>query len=122
MDKYKMISMRTLSNEKPICIVYNPNSGRMRDLVPIIEKRLNAANIKFEMINTKKAGDTYTMPRDEIDLDKYSMLVACGGDGTYHEVINGMLARKDGKKIPIGMLPNGSGNDTCRSLGAEHLD
>lgn len=62
------------------------------------------------------------MPRDELDLDKYSMLVAAGGDGTYHEVINGMLARKDGKKIPIGMIPNGSGNDTLRSLGADQLD
>ena len=50
------------------------------------------------------------------------MLVAAGGDGTYHEVINGMLARRDGKKIPIGMIPNGSGNDTCRSIGAGQLD
>ena len=50
------------------------------------------------------------------------MLVAAGGDGSYHEVVNGMLARHDKIKIPIGMLPNGSGNDTCTSLGILSLD
>jgi diacylglycerol kinase family enzyme len=42
--------------------------------------------------------------------------VAVGGDGTYHEVVNGMLHREDKKKIPVGFIPNGSGNDTLRSL------
>ena len=51
-----------------------------------------------------------------IDLSKYSALIAVGGDGTYHEVVNGMLHRADGKKIPVGFIPNGSGNDTLRSL------
>ncbi len=49
-------------------------------------------------------------------------MVAAGGDGTYHEVVNGMLARNDGLKIPIGMIPNGSGNDTCTSIGILTLD
>ena len=52
-----------------------------------------------------------------IDLDKYSALVAVGGDGTYHEVVNGMLHRADKKKIPVSFIPNGSGNDTLRGLG-----
>ena len=50
------------------------------------------------------------------------MLVAAGGDGSYHEVVNGMLARSDKKKVPIGMIPNGSGNDTCSSLGVMNLE
>jgi diacylglycerol kinase family enzyme len=50
------------------------------------------------------------------------MLVAAGGDGSYHEVVNGMLARSDKKKLPIGMIPNGSGNDTCSSLGVMNLE
>ena len=32
----------------------------------------------------------------EIDLSSYSALIAVGGDGTLHEVINGMMMRKDG--------------------------
>lgn len=50
------------------------------------------------------------------------MLVAVGGDGSYHEVVNGMLARPDKAKLPVALLPNGSGNDTCRSIGIKTLD
>lgn len=50
------------------------------------------------------------------------MLVSVGGDGSYHEVVNGMLARPDKVKIPVSLLPNGSGNDTCRSIGIYNLD
>ena len=48
--------------------------------------------------------------------------MAAGGDGSYHEVVNGMLARADKKKLPIGLIPNGSGNDLCTSLGIRDLD
>lgn len=39
-----------------------------------------------------------------------------GGDGTIHKAVNGMMQRKDGKTLPISILPNGSGNDTCRAF------
>ena len=48
-------------------------------------------------------------------MDKYSAMVAVGGDGTYHEVVNGMLHRKDKRKIPVAFIPNGSGNDNLRN-------
>ena len=67
-------------------------------------------------MSTTKAGETLLIAR-VIDLDLYSALIAAGGDGSYHEVINGMLARTDGKRLPVGFIPNGSGNDLCNSLG-----
>lgn len=54
--------------------------------------------------------------RDEIDIQSCAALVIVGGDGTIHEVVNGMMARKDKAKAPIGLVPNGSGNDTCRGI------
>jgi diacylglycerol kinase family enzyme len=33
-----------------------------------------------------------------------------------------MLARKDKVKLPIAMIPNGSGNDTCSAIGILTLD
>jgi diacylglycerol kinase family enzyme len=42
--------------------------------------------------------------------------VAVGGDGTLSEVTNGMLLRSDKKRLPIGILPNGTGNDFLRNL------
>lgn len=52
----------------------------------------------------------------EANFDNYSALIIVGGDGTIHKAVNGMMQRKDGKTLPIGVLPNGSGNDTCRGF------
>lgn len=55
-------------------------------------------------------------------IDNYSIIVSCGGDGTIHEVVNGMLARKDGKKLPVAIIPNGSGDDLASSLGIMNVN
>jgi len=57
-----------------------------------------------------------------LDIDNYSAIVAVGGDGTIHEVINGLMRRQDGKKLPVAFLPNGSGNDACGSIECDTLD
>lgn len=59
---------------------------------------------------------TWELARD-MDIDKYSALIAVGGDGTYHEVVNGMLHRTDKRRLPVAFIPNGSGNDTLRAVG-----
>jgi hypothetical protein len=57
-----------------------------------------------------------------MDLENYSALIACGGDGTVHEVVNGMLARQDGLRVPIGIIPNGSGNGMACTLGIRDIE
>jgi diacylglycerol kinase (ATP) len=89
-------------------------------MVPMIEARLTKEKIPFELKPTQKAYDTYHFARD-CDISKYSLLVAAGGDGSYHEVVNGMLHRPDGKKLPLAFIPNGSGNNLCRALGYNTL-
>ena len=39
-----------------------------------------------------------------------------------HEVANGMMHRADKKRIPLGFIPNGSGNDLCLSLAIYDFD
>jgi diacylglycerol kinase family enzyme len=87
----------------------------------ILEARLNAANIPYEYKPTTKAFDPYVYAR-ELDYDVYSILVSAGGDGTIHEIVNGMLARKDGKKLPVAIIPNGSGDDLASSIGIRNVD
>jgi len=48
--------------------------------------------------------------------------VAVGGDGTLHEVINGMMFRQDKKRVPIALIPNGTGNDFCNSVGVKTVE
>lgn len=52
--------------------------------------------------------------------DKYvDVILAAGGDGTIHQVVNGMLkGRETEKKLPtLGVIPIGSGNDFARGAG-----
>jgi len=49
--------------------------------------------------------------KDRVAIDDYSALAIVGGDGTIHEAINGMMYREDKKRLPLVLLPNGSGND-----------
>ena len=49
-------------------------------------------------------------------------MVAVGGDGTVHEVINGLMRRDDNRKVPIGIVPNGTGNDTCAGINIDTIE
>ncbi len=48
-----------------------------------------------------------------------TVLAVAGGDGTLHEVVDGLMQRKSELRPPILLLPLGSGNDTARMIGAK---
>lgn len=89
--------------------------------MPLIKTRLDQAGVPFEPLISTRIFMTWELAH-ELEMDKYSALVAVGGDGTYHEVVNGMLHRKDGRQLPVAFIPNGSGNDTLRGLDVFDLD
>jgi len=45
------------------------------------------------------------------------VVVASGGDGTVHEVLNGLMRIDAARRPALAVLPTGSGNDTCRTMG-----
>jgi len=47
--------------------------------------------------------------------EKHDIVVACGGDGTAHEVVNGVIS--SGVSIPVGFIPFGASNAYALSLG-----
>ncbi len=47
--------------------------------------------------------------------DQVSLVVCCGGDGTFNETVSGVL--KSNRPLPIGYIPAGSTNDFAASLG-----
>jgi diacylglycerol kinase (ATP) len=48
----------------------------------------------------------------------YDMVIAMGGDGTIHEVINGLMKVSEKKRPVLGVVPVGSGNDFAHGLNA----
>ncbi len=63
-------------------------------------------------------------PGHAIDLARqageqgYDMVVAMGGDGTVHEVVNGLMQVPEEKRPILGVVPAGSGNDFAHGLKA----
>jgi len=49
--------------------------------------------------------------------DGYQLIIAAGGDGTVHEVINGIMEIPAGKRPRFGVVPLGSGNDFAHAIG-----
>ncbi len=50
-------------------------------------------------------------------LDGYDLVIAMGGDGTVHEVVNGLMLAPVDKRPALGVVPLGSGNDFAHALG-----
>jgi len=47
----------------------------------------------------------------------YDMVIAMGGDGTVHEVVNGLMQLPEDKRPILGVVPVGSGNDFAHAIG-----
>jgi diacylglycerol kinase (ATP) len=64
-----------------------------------------------------------TAPRQAIELARqaasegYELVIAAGGDGTAHEVLNGLVQVPFDQRPCMGILPVGSGNDFCHMTG-----
>mmetsp|Transcript_16350 Transcript_16350/g.27654 ORF Transcript_16350/g.27654 Transcript_16350/m.27654 type:complete len:166 (-) Transcript_16350:671-1168(-) len=97
-------------------VIYNPNSGRRIDIRGQLQKKFKERGIPFEIFETQKGMDAFYFIKDKLEISKCLALFLVGGDGTIHESINGMMYREDKEKVPIGLIPNGSGNDTCRGI------
>jgi diacylglycerol kinase (ATP) len=47
----------------------------------------------------------------------YEMIIAMGGDGTVHEVVNGIMQLPQDRRPILGVVPVGSGNDFAHAIG-----
>ena len=99
-------------------IIANPNSGTKKTidiLKDFVEPKLKDYKIDFDILVTKSKGHA-TKIVSENNLSEYDAIIIVGGDGTIHEVINGMMQNKT-NNIPIGIIPSGSGNSLVHDLG-----
>ncbi len=93
-------------------------AGRSQRYRTDIEQFLLASGLKPDFRFTRGPGDAARLV-SEADLEGVDGLVAAGGDGTLFEVVNGLYARSPGDRIPLGVLPIGTGNAFARDLGLD---
>ena len=51
----------------------------------------------------------------------YDMVIAMGGDGTVHEVMNGLMQIPEEQRPVLGVVPVGSGNDFAHGINASKI-
>jgi len=95
-------------------LIANPEArhGETARLLPVIEQLL--CNLPHDMVVTECAGHATELAAG---AGGYELVVATGGDGTVHEVLNGLMSIPAPDRPVLGLLPTGSGNDTRRMLG-----
>jgi len=102
---------------KKFYLILNPHGGQqkgsklLKQILPVFE----AAKLDLTIIETTFSGHASELAH-QLDFDGYDGMIVIGGDGTMHEVVNGMLTRPDKKQLPIGLIPGGTGNSFLHDL------
>ena len=100
--------------QKRVLLLANPISGRgavIRNLSKIIVA-LEERYAEVTVVISKYRGHMEELAGQ---VSGYDLIVACGGDGTLNEVVNGMV--KHGIDVPLGYIPVGTINDFATSHG-----
>jgi sphingosine kinase len=124
-------AIRKLSNipeQRRLLVVVNPKSGTQKGqtiydtiVVPVLEQ----AGIDHDVFNTTHACHAEERMKhgqeDEIlDISQYDGVIAIGGDGTVHEIFQGLSSRSDFKeichKLKLGVVGAGTSNRLAKSL------
>ena len=84
-----------------------------------IAKMLYAKGIDFDTVFTGYRYHAIELTKRGIVEDGYRNLIAIGGDGTVHEVANGILLQEEvpSTEVRMGVIPVGTGNDWIRTFG-----
>ncbi|MDD2695478.1 MAG: diacylglycerol kinase family lipid kinase [Anaerolineales bacterium] len=100
-------------------LIVNPNADLGRawhkasDLRPVVE----------EFGGADWTGTVYPTHATELARqageDGYELVIAAGGDGTVHEVINGLMQLPPERRPKLGVVPLGSGNDFSHAIGVD---
>lgn len=91
-------------------IVHGARADRpeLRHVVGWVRQRGHAVDVRV----TWEAGDGTHLAAQAADRGT-NVVIACGGDGTLNEVVNGL----DGRDVPLGVVPLGTANDFARQTG-----
>lgn len=100
---------------KDAVLIYNPTSGRKRHRrfaeVEQAARILKDEGIATELAPTIGPGSATRIARRAVE-QRRGMVIACGGDGTVNEIINGLA----GSQVPMALLPAGTANILAKEL------
>jgi diacylglycerol kinase family enzyme len=93
-------------------IIVNPYATTVSDRLKNLVVYALQGRFEVETVSTEAQNHATEIGREVRDHG-YDVVVAFGGDGTLNEVVNGLV----GTDVPVSVLPGGSTNVVCRTLG-----
>lgn len=103
-----------------LTLICNPRAGRgkVSRAIPRLRGALEERGLDHELLFTDGKGDASRLARDALERGS-RLIVAVGGDGTVHEVVNGMIEgdRVVAEGAVLGVVAGGSGCDFIRTFG-----
>ena len=98
-------------------VTVNPNAGagKAGKDWPIIKEKLEQSGLKFELAVSQKHQENISHVKSAIE-NGYRKIIAIGGDGTLHNVVNGIMQQNEvnSSEVKVGMISVGTGNDWVR--------
>src|SRR5690242_8258324 len=100
-------------------LIHNPNAGnggrRRRALLDEARRIFAAGGIHTDLAETARVGDA-TEIAQRANAEGRQLVIACGGDGTLNEVVNGLAGQSNGHRVPLALLPGGTANVLAKEL------
>jgi diacylglycerol kinase (ATP) len=100
-------------------LIHNPNAGNggrgRRTMLDEARRIFAEGGIQTDLAETTKAGDATELAQRANDEGR-QLVIACGGDGTLNEVVNGLAGQKNGHRVPLALLPGGTANVLAKEL------
>ena len=94
-------------------LIYNPASGQKRarraEKIARAADVLRAAGVEAQISATTDAGSAIRQTEQAV-VAGFDTVIACGGDGTVNEALNGLMRAGPGAGVALGVIPLGSGN------------
>jgi diacylglycerol kinase (ATP) len=100
-------------------LIHNPNAGGggkgRRRTLDAARHIFAAGGIQSELAETTGPGHATEIAQRAASEGR-GLVIACGGDGTLNEVINGLAAQQNGHRVPLALLPGGTANILAKEL------
>ena len=101
-------------------IIANPaaQSGAAHEVAERLQRFLDmtARASQFDLVLTERIGHAKELASQ---AQGYRTVIALGGDGVIHEVVNGLMTQNEAVRPALAILPVGSGNDFAQTLGID---